>query len=459
MIGNILIVDDEKRLAGHLARLLEKEGFIANKAHSADEARAMMKQHYPDVVLMDLMLPDADGSQLMTELSKTYKDTRFIIITAYASIRSAVESTKKGAFDYLTKPFEPEQMFHAISSALKGRRIGEEIKRLRESNCYIPAGHSQRRDELDYPSPAMQHIRSLALKAAEQDGIVLLGGESGTGKDHLARCIHRLSKRSEGPYFSINCAALTRELAESELFGHEPGAFTGTRGRKRGLLELAEKGSILLNEVGDLDAAIQSKLLTFLDTRSFVRVGGEKSIRIDARLFAATNKDLTAEVKSGDFRKDLYYRLNVFPLQLPSLRERREDIPVLVEELFLKLKEDLGLHSTPEVTKTAMNALVDYHWPGNIRELRNVLERAIMLNRGRPIERKHLGLDGDLGEWTHTIRFPRNKSLHSVTQEAARNIVLEALRRSGGKKKDAAEMLKISRHALAHQLKSLNIKA
>jgi transcriptional regulator with PAS, ATPase and Fis domain len=305
----------------------------------------------------------------------------------------------------------------------------------------------------------MQQLRKVVENAARQDGIVLLEGESGTGKDHLARCIHRWSQRAEGPFFAINCAALTRELAESELFGHEPGAFTGTRGRKRGLLELAEKGSLLLNEIGELDPAIQSKLLTFLDTKSFVRVGGEKSISIDARLFAATNRDLLREVQDRRFRQDLYYRLAVFPIRLPPLRQRRADIPLIVEELLDKLFDDLGLAQRPLVGPDAMRALEEYEWPGNIRELRNVLERAIMLGGGKRITERDLSLQDHRGQWSYTINFPQGRSLHDVTREVARRLVLEALRRTGGKKQDAARLLGISRHALAHQLKRLQIRA
>jgi DNA-binding NtrC family response regulator len=416
-----------------------------------------MRRHYPDVVFMDLKLPDADGSRLIGELKKDHPSTSFIVITAHGSIRSAVESTRRGAFDYLTKPFEPEQMLHSLEKALKGKVLGEEVKRLRDLGGHLPTRACRSRKGLAYPSEAMRKVRRLASMASEQDGIVLLQGESGTGKDHLARCIHRESGRSDGPFFAINCAALTRELAESELFGHEPGAFTGTRGRKRGLLELAEQGSLLLNEIGELDSAIQSKLLTFLDTRSFIRVGGERSIGIDARIFAATNRDLLREVEDGLFRRDLYYRLAVLPIRLPPLRERRADIPIIVDELIDRLVGDLGLTSRPELTAKAMEVLRAYDWPGNIRELRNVLERAIMLSGGGEVDESCLGLHETPGQWSYTVSFPNGKCLHDITDEVAREVVTEALRRAEGKKQAAARLLGISRHALAHQLKKLGI--
>jgi transcriptional regulator with PAS, ATPase and Fis domain len=296
-----------------------------------------------------------------------------------------------------------------------------------------------------------------AKQAAATDSIVLLLGESGSGKDYLSRVIHDYSRRANGPYFSLNCAAVAPELAESELFGHEPGAFTGARGRKRGLLELAEGGTLLLNEIGELSIQMQAKLLTFLDTRTFTRVGGENQIRVNARLIAATNRELEKEVNEGRFRRDLYYRLNVISIRIPPLRERIADMPMLVHEILGNLSEEMGLPKAPDVDPASMEALCSYSWPGNVRELRNVLERAMMLSNFTRISINSLGLEPDHENWSYTVRFPEGSSLHDVSRDMKKSLVLEALRRAGGSKQTAAGLLGISRHALAYQMKSIGL--
>ncbi len=307
----------------------------------------------------------------------------------------------------------------------------------------------------DYPSEAMRAALDQARHAAATDGIVLLLGESGCGKDFLARWIHDHSRRANGPFFTINCAAVAPELAESELFGHEPGAFTGARGRKRGLLELAEGGTLLLNEVGELPMALQSKLLAFLDRRSFLRVGGENSIQVNARLIAATHRALEEEVEQGRFLDALFYRLNVFTINVPALRERAEDIPLLVEEIVSELAAEMQLAEVPMTHPAALDRLSDYHWPGNVRELRNALERSLMLydegllNVAVPADR-----EGDR-EWSLKVDFPANRSLHDVTDDLTRSLCIEALRRCGGRKRMAAKLLGISRDSLYRYLKRL----
>ncbi len=316
-------------------------------------------------------------------------------------------------------------------------------------------------DDADYPSKITQATLKMARMAAPTQSTVLLLGESGSGKDHLAKFIHSHSERAGGPYFAVNCAAISRELAESELFGHEKGAFTGAHGRKRGLLELAESGTILLNEIGELSLAIQSKLLTFLDTKKFTRVGGEKEISVNARLIAATNRNLEEEVESGRFRKDLYYRLNVISIVVPPLRERREDIPILVKEFLVGLHSDLQLKEAPTIDASAMNVLINYDWPGNVRELRNVLERALMLSKDNKI---HLhGLDLSVPEdhfrshWHFVTEFPEGRSLNEVSRDLKQSLINEALRRSGGSRQGAAKLLGISRYSLKHYMKSLDL--
>jgi transcriptional regulator with PAS, ATPase and Fis domain len=310
----------------------------------------------------------------------------------------------------------------------------------------------------EYPSAAMQSTTSRAKLAAQSDSIIMLTGESGSGKDYLARYIHEHSSRSAGPFYSVNCAAIPVQLAESELFGHEAGAFTGAVRRKRGLMELAEGGTVLLNEVGDLPELLQAKLLTFLDTFSFTRVGGEKAVKVNVRLIAATNKDLTKEVHEGRFRKDLFYRLNVFVIEIPPLRDRTEDIPVLANQLLARLTADLQAPTHPKIRPAALDRLSRYVWPGNIRELRNVLERALILSRGKPLTSVHLGLDeGNPVDGFPAETFPLRRALPDVLDDIERPLIQEALRRSKGQKYGASRLLGISRYALARRMSKLGI--
>lgn len=309
----------------------------------------------------------------------------------------------------------------------------------------------------EYPSKTMRATYAEARMAARSDSIVLLTGESGSGKDYLARFIHRNSRRAGGHFFSINCAAVPHELAESELFGHEAGAFTGAKGRARGLLELAEGGTLLLNEIGELPLALQAKLLTFFDTRTFTRVGGRSAISVSARIIAATNRDLEHLVKTSKFRADLYYRLNVMSLRVPPLRERIDDLPILVQQILHQLAGDLRLHKIPEIPAHIIVKLSEYHWPGNIRELRNVLERALIISKGERIERLPVRSEAPSGKWIFEVPFPEGETLDDITRRVKRCLVQEALRRSNGVRKDAASLLGISRHALKRYIKSLDI--
>ncbi|MFZ5867361.1 MAG: sigma 54-interacting transcriptional regulator [Thermodesulfobacteriota bacterium] len=318
--------------------------------------------------------------------------------------------------------------------------------------------------ELDFTSNAMSRALRQVRLAAKSDSIVLLLGESGSGKDFLAGHIHRLSSRSSGPFFSINCAALARELAESELFGHEAGSFTGARTRKRGMLELAEGGTLLLNEIGELSPTLQSKLLTFLDTRSFTRVGGEANIEVNARLIAATNRDLKSEVEAGRFRHDLYHRLNVFTIEVPPLRERSEDVPLLVDTLLNQLCTNLGCGEIPHMDARCMPKMTQYHWPGNVRELKNVLERALILSEGGKIRPEYIQLwerheaANDRDRWFCAVSFPdESKNLNEVLKNVKSELMKEALRRTSGVKKDAANLLGISVDSFKYQSKTAGV--
>jgi PAS domain S-box-containing protein len=310
----------------------------------------------------------------------------------------------------------------------------------------------------NYRSKAMRKTMQLALQAAKRDSIILLKGETGAGKDYVAKYIHDHSPRSGGPYFSINCGAVPPDLAESELFGHERGAFTGAHSRKRGLLELAEGGTLLLNEIGELSLALQAKLLTFLDTRAFTRVGGEKEISVNARLMAATNKDLEKEVADGRFRQDLLYRLSVMVIEVPPLRERLEDLPVLVEQIGSRLAADLQLSHAPRVDPSRMKAFAEYHWPGNVRELRNVLERSLILGDLQRLGTLLPASEASEGDYSLTLKFGEGRTLKDLTDELTKSLCVEALRRSGGNKKEAAKLLGIARDSLYRHLRTFGIE-
>jgi len=310
----------------------------------------------------------------------------------------------------------------------------------------------------EYPSAAMRATLTKARLAAARDSTILLSGESGSGKDYVAMYIHDHSKRADGLYYAVNCASIVPELAESELFGHEKGSFTGAYTRKRGLLELAEGGTLLLNEIGEISLPLQAKLLMFLDTRHLTRVGGEKSVPVNARLIAATNKDLEKEAEAGRFRKDLLYRLDVMSIEIPPLRERIEDIPVLVKEITARLQADLQLRELPAIDASTMKRLQSYHWPGNVRELRNVLERGLILSGRGGIHLDGLPGDANSTDWSFTTKFPADRSLNDVTFDLKRSLVVEALRRSRGRRQAAARLLGISRDSLKHYMRTLGIK-
>ena len=460
MRATVLIIDDEVRLVKNLELLLRGQGYRVVGVHDGVGARRAISTVFPDVVLVDLKLPDTEGTELMAELRQSYPQPRYIIMTAHGSIRVAVEAMRRGATNYLTKPFEPDELLLLIENALQEGLRDDELSLLRKSRVQSYPGRLLGTDfpgaADEYPSAAMRACLATARNAATSDSIVLLLGESGSGKDYLARYIHDRSGRSGDPFFTVNCAAVAPELAESELFGHEPGAFTGSTGRKRGLLELAQGGTLLLNEIGDLPLGLQAKLLTFLDTRSFTRVGGENQISVNARLVAATNKSLEKEVAEGRFRRDLYYRINVFVITVPPLRQRLEDLPGLVREILARLAAEMTTRMVPRIDSSALNMLLRYSWPGNIRELRNVLERAFILSAEAPIGVSSLSLGESPGEWSFTTNFPDGRSIHDVADDLKRSLIEEALRRSGGSRQEAARLLGISRHALAHQTKVLD---
>lgn len=374
-VFRVLVADDERLMAEMLEEMLRADGMLVETAHTGKEALEKFRSRDFDLVLLDLRMPEMHGLQVLQEMKKEDPNIPVIVITAYGSVDNAVEALKIGAYDFITKPFKIEELRNAVARAL-------EVEQLRREKEYLL---SELQEEFRFEgvigeSPKMKEVMRMAQLVAKTDATVLICGESGTGKELLARSIHYQSNRRDRPFVVVNCGAITETLLESELFGHEKGAFTGAYTRKPGKFELADGGTLFLDEIGEMSPAMQVKLLRVLQERTFERVGGTTSITVDVRIIAATNRDLKKAVREGTFREDLYYRLNVIPIYLPPLRERKEDLPLLCD--YLIARHCRKLHKKIRgISPQAMRILRKYHWPGNIRELDNVLERAIILTQ------------------------------------------------------------------------------
>src|SRR5438309_6687535 len=374
METTVLVVDNEPEIACILADRLQSMGLDVQVAHDGEEALVSIQQNPPGLVFLDIQLPKLNGIEVLKRVRKEWQDLPVIIMTAYGTIARAVEAMKEGATDFVTKPFDLDHVKIVIDKALEQRGLKHEVAVLR-------AEVESRYDPLIATSTKMAEVVEIARKAAQSDATVLLLGESGTGKDLLARSIHSWSNRAGKLFAPVNCVALSEELLESELFGHEKGAFTGASVQKRGKMEVADGGTVFLDEIGDMKPGLQAKLLRFLQNREFDRVGGTRAIKVDVRVIAATNRDLLQAVKAGTFREDLFFRLNVVTLTVPPLRERTEEIPQLAEFFLKKYCREAkkpGIRISPK----AMKMLTAYTWPGNVRELQNAIERAVVLKTG-----------------------------------------------------------------------------
>ncbi len=374
--GSILVVDDEEIVRDSLASWLEEDGYHVDTAPDGPTALAKLAERAYAVLLVDLKMPGMDGLQVLAQARSLHPDAPVIIMTAYATVDTAVQAMKQGAYDYLVKPFEPEEL-----SLMVGKLTNAQA--LRRENVLLRKALKRQFDfkDLVSKSPKMEAVFELARTAAKSNSTVLILGESGTGKELLARAIHAESLRRDGTFVGVSCAALTESLLESELFGHEKGAFTGAATSSRGKFEIAAGGTLFLDEIGDISPRLQLDLLRVLDAREFRRVGGSQLIKTDVRIIAATNRDLKKLVESGTFREDLYYRLNVIPVTMPPLRERKEDIPLLVEHFLAQFRTEMR-KPLEGVSAEALEMLMAHDWPGNVRELRNVLERGAVLARG-----------------------------------------------------------------------------
>jgi DNA-binding NtrC family response regulator len=378
--GHILVVDDEQIMRDSLSAWLTEDGFDVISFDSGKKAVEAIQKTQFDVVLVDLKMPDYDGIEVLRHTKMHQPQTSVIIITAYATVDSAIEAMKAGANDYITKPFNPEEVSLIIHNLISHQNL------LRE-NIYLRKKLKSRYNHHNIisKSHAMEHVFDLISTVADTRSTVLIQGDSGTGKELIARAIHDSSKRQNMPFISVSCAALVETLLESELFGHEKGAFTDAKYQKKGKFELADTGTLFLDEIGDITPKLQMSLLRVLQEKEFTRVGGEKTFRVDVRVIAATNKDLARAVREGAFRDDLYYRINVITINIPPLRERIEDIPLLVDHFIEKFNYENG-RGIEGISEKALQILLDYHWPGNVREIENVIERAIIISKGKVIK-------------------------------------------------------------------------
>ncbi|MGB2696773.1 MAG: sigma-54 dependent transcriptional regulator [Candidatus Zixiibacteriota bacterium] len=452
-MSSVLVIDDKESVRQMLSKTLETEGYEVDVARDGIDGLRKAKEKRFDLVLTDLKLPKMDGLEVLSSMKELDSDIAVIVMTAYGTIETAVQAIKQGAFDYLAKPFDPDHLNFLIKRALENRRLLAENVLLREELA-LNLGYS----EIIGKSQSMREVSRLVKKVAPSDSTVLLLGESGTGKELFARAIHSLSKRENGPYVAINCAAIPRELLENELFGSERGAYTGSVTRKMGKFEIAEGGTIFLDEVGDLDIALQAKLLRVLQEKKFERLGGTKTITVNVRMIAASNFDLKKAIEKKTFREDLYYRLSVFPINIPPLKQRREDIPELATH-FIK-KYCFEMKKTPKtISRDAMRLLEKYHWPGNVRELENTIERAIILCEGKRILPEHLAIRI---QNNNEIRLREGAGLKEVSQhaqaEAEKALITRVLNETRGNKRRTAEILKIDYTTLFDKLKKYSIE-
>ena len=457
-MATILIVEDEPKMLRLLELNLLDEGYTIQTAPDAEKGLSLLRKERVDLVITDLKLPGMNGLEFLQAVKRSDARLPVIVMTAYGTVETAVEAMKAGASDYVLKPFSLEEIKLIVGKELDVHRLREENRTLREA-----LGHRYEFKNIIGRSAKMQEVLATVERVAPSNSTILLGGESGVGTDMIARALHQHSRRAAGPFIKINCTAIPENLLESELFGYEKGAFTGAVGSKPGKFELADKGTIFLDEIGDVPGTIQVKLLRVLQDRDFERLGGTKTLKVDVRVVAATNQDLRAALEEGTFRQDLYYRLNVVPINIPPLRERKEDIPYLADYFLERFARQAGkpLHG---ITPAAQKVLMDFHWPGNVRELENIIERAVALSAGDTLDVADIRLDlspvpsaaagsTSAAESAAGAFPPPGTTLEQFED----GIIREALRRANGNKSQAARLLGISRNALRYRLAKLGV--
>jgi DNA-binding NtrC family response regulator len=454
---NILVVEDNDTLREGMVRVIEKMGPRAQPSADGAQAWALVQKNLFHLIITDYKIPGLDGISLLQKVKELSPETEVLVITAFGTIELAVEAVQKGAADFITKPFSPEELTLKVKKILERIQEREELSRISEENVYL---RDQFESEFNFGeivgnSPAMREVYRTIEKVAKGDSSVIIYGESGTGKELVARAIHKASPRAGRAFIRVNCGALAEGVLESELFGHERGAFTGALKRKKGRFELAHNGTIFLDEIGDIPLQTQVKLLRVLQEKEFERVGGEETLRVDVRIIAATNKNLKEEIEKGRFREDLYYRLHIIPIRLPPLRERKEDIPLLTDFFIAKIRQELKLPKLA-IDASAREKLQTYTWPGNVRELENVLERAAVLCDHQNIFAKDLPLmveQRQAADFIPTNGLDLNQTLESVE----RQLIEKALAEADGVKTEAAKRLGIKTSALYYKLEKYGL--
>ncbi len=453
----ILVVDDERSLREVLSIMLKRAGYAVTEASDGEEAISHVNREIFDLVITDLRMPKADGMAVLKAVKSSSPETVVLVITAFATADSAVDAMKQGAYDYLTKPFQVDEVQLIIRNALEKRRLSTEnilLKREMASQSSFAQIIGQ--------SEAIQKVFDVVRKVADAKSNVLIFGESGTGKELVARAIHYNSARSPMPFVAVNCSAVPETLLESELFGHMKGSFTGAMANKAGLFEVANGGTIFLDEIGDTTPTIQVKLLRVIQEREFRRVGGTQDVKVDVRIVAATNKDLEKAVADGSFREDLYYRLDVIPIRLPPLRLRTGDIPLLVKHFLEKFSQESG-KPAPVLTSEAMHVLLGHEWRGNVRELENLIERVVAFSVGAPVS------DDDIRGWLHRVVTPQQQGvptdlpedgldLEGLINGIEKDLLLQALERAKWVKKKAARLLRLNTRSFRYRLEKYAIK-
>lgn len=452
---NILIVDDEDVLQDVLSSVIRREGWKPVSARTGEEALQILEQEEIDLVLLDLMLPAMSGMEVLRQIRRDDSDLVVVIMTAYSSVETAIEAMREGAFHYISKPFKNEEVLLTVRKGLEQRRLARENRSLREQ---LQKRYSF--DNIIGKSKPMQKVFELIELAAPSKSNILVLGESGTGKELVAKALHHHSRRADGPFVTVNSGSMPHDLLESNLFGHVKGAFTGAMTQKKGLFEVASGGSIFFDEIGNIPLETQSKLLRVIQEKEFMRLGGVETIKADVRILAATNAPLDELVAKGEFREDLYYRLNVIMIDLPPLRERAEDIAHLARH-FLTAYAEENEKEIHEITPAAMQMLIDYRWPGNVRELENVIERAVVLSTGAQV---------DIELLPATVREPKvvaptpdlpagGVSLREAVNAYERKLILQALKAADGVQKRAAELLDVRPTTLHEMMKRLKVTA
>ncbi len=449
----ILIVDDSEGTRKLCSKMLGKDGYVVSEAQNGEEALKLVGGNDYDLVVTDLMMPVMDGMELLEHLKRNNPKMPVIIITAYASVATAVEAIKKGAYDYVPKPFNPGELQVTIQKALERRKLVEENINLK----------AQLKDKYDFAniigtSGPMQDIYKLIDKASKSNSNVVVYGDSGTGKELVAHAVHYNSNRAEKPFVAVSCGAIPETLLESELFGYVKGAFTGANADKKGQFELANGGTLFLDEIGDVPASIQVKLLRVLQEREFIRVGGAKPIKIDIRLISATNKDLYKEVEAGNFRQDLFYRLHVVPINLPALHDRKDDIPLLAEHFLAKYckENDKDIKGfTPEV----MDQMMAYNWPGNVRELENIVQRIVTFEENEMATTESLPVNfRQQVEYHERLYKDGVENLEELVDNVEKQHIIRVLRKTGGRRAETASRLGIDRRTLYGKIKKYRVK-